>query len=118
MYFLVPLKITIFAYHLKGVLAAVSSSSLGLWYQILKSATLMGADFEEAQATSFAEFRQRIKICLREARETIYWYKLIQEVFEGDTDLQSASAPLLKESTELKLIFAAIYNKLPEKSKS
>ena len=34
-------------------------------YQLSKSATSIGANYEESQAGSYSEFRQRIQICLR-----------------------------------------------------
>ena len=37
-------------------------------YQLSKSATAIGANYEESQATTFAEFKQKIHICLREAK--------------------------------------------------
>jgi four helix bundle protein len=46
-------------------------------YQLSKSATSVGANYNESQAGSYAEFRQRIQICLREARESHYFLKVI-----------------------------------------
>ena len=66
--------------------------------QLSKSVTSIGANYQESQAASYAEFRQRIQICLRESRETVYWIKL------------------LKESIEIKKIFGTIYNKVKVKS--
>ncbi len=43
-----------------------------LRYQLSKSATSIGANYEESQSATYKEFLQRIKIALREANETIY----------------------------------------------
>jgi four helix bundle protein len=46
--------------------------------QLLRSATSIGANLEEADgACSKADFRAKIFIALKEARETLYWLKLI-----------------------------------------
>lgn len=47
--------------------------------QIIRSGTSIGANVHEAQdASSKKDFRQRMLISLREARETIYWIKVIE----------------------------------------
>ena len=50
--------------------------------QLSKSATSIGANYQESQAASYPEFRQRIQICLRETRETLYWLKLLDKLFK------------------------------------
>ncbi|MFA5422913.1 MAG: four helix bundle protein [Phycisphaerae bacterium] len=46
--------------------------------QIVKSGTSIGANIEEAQAAeSRADFIHKYKISLKEARETIYWLRLV-----------------------------------------
>jgi four helix bundle protein len=48
--------------------------------QILKSGTSIGANVEEAQgAQSKADFIAKSQIALKEANETRYWIKLLQE---------------------------------------
>ena len=44
-------------------------------YQLSKSGTSMGANYEESQAGTYNEFRNRIQICLREAKETNYFLR-------------------------------------------
>ncbi|WP_083464616.1 four helix bundle protein [Marinifilum fragile] len=47
-------------------------------YQILKSATSVGANYEEAQAAvSNADFSNKIAISLKEITEINYWIRLI-----------------------------------------
>ncbi|MCU4177461.1 four helix bundle protein [Carboxylicivirga sp. N1Y90] len=77
-------------------------------YQILKSATSVGANYEEAQAAvSKADFSNKVGISLKEIRETNYWIRIIIAVNEGDKVWKA----LLDESTELKKILGSIYSK-------
>ena len=82
--------------------------------QLPKSATSMGANYEEAQAGSRAEFQHPIQICLREARETKYWLTLIKRL--DIRDIRKLE-PLIKESRELTLIFGSISSKIKSKQK-
>lgn len=74
-------------------------------YQLIKSSTSVGANYEESQgASSKADFNNKIRIVLREARESNYWLRIIVALdYKSDT-LQT----LLQESKELKNIFGAI----------
>jgi four helix bundle protein len=75
--------------------------------QLVRSATSIGANYEESQASSYAEFRQRIQICLREARETHYWLRLLSDILKETT--QNIKLDLLvQEIAEIKKIFGAI----------
>ncbi len=48
--------------------------------QLLRSGTSIGANIEEAQAgQSRADFLSKYSIALKEARETLYWLRLIAE---------------------------------------
>ncbi|MFN4258259.1 MAG: four helix bundle protein [Gemmataceae bacterium] len=48
--------------------------------QVLRSGTSIGANMEEAQAAqSRRDFIAKLAIALKEARETHYWLRLIQE---------------------------------------
>ena len=48
--------------------------------QLLRSGTSIGANVEEAQAgQSRADFLSKYSIALKEARETLYWMRLITE---------------------------------------
>ncbi len=74
--------------------------------QIIRSGTSVGANYREANETSTKkDFLFRIRICRKEAKETIYWLNLI---IEANPEFQARIEPLLKESTELVKIFAAI----------
>jgi len=84
--------------------------------QLSKSATSIGANYQESQAASYAEFRQRIQICLRESRETLYWLKLLKELFRSQKPIDQKIQEILIESLEIKNIFGSIYNKIRKKS--
>ena len=77
-------------------------------YQLGKSSTSLGANYEESQAgSSKADFKNKVKISLRETRESNYWLRIIKALQESENlELER----LLTESTELKNIFGAIVN--------
>jgi len=79
-------------------------------YQLAKSATSIGANYEEAQgAFSKEDFSYRIGICFREARESNYWLRIIKAInVSNNEDLNY----LLQESSELKSIFGSMMKKL------
>ena len=77
-------------------------------YQLSKSSSSCGANYQESQATTMKEFAQRISICLREARESNYWFRVIDRLKLGDS-LQRKW--LLQESKEIMLIFGSIHAK-------
>lgn len=50
-------------------------------YQLIKAATSIGANYEEAQAgSSKADFTNKVNIALKEARETNYWLRMLAEL--------------------------------------
>ena len=80
-------------------------------YQLSKSTSSCGANYQESQATTKKEFAQRINICLREARESNYWFKVIDKLELGDNNKRKW---LLNESKEIMLIFGSIHKKTSE----
>lgn len=81
----------------------------GLGNQCLCSGTSIGANYREANETDTKkDFRNRIRISKKEAKETIYWLELI---IEANPTLKDRVSPLLKESVELMKILGAIYEK-------
>jgi four helix bundle protein len=75
-------------------------------FQLGKSCTSIGANYEESQAgSSKADFTNKVKIALREARETNYWLRILKEL--NDNNGESLES-LIKESQELKNILGAI----------
>jgi four helix bundle protein len=74
--------------------------------QVLRAGTSIGANIEEALAgVSKRDFTAKMSIASKEARETHYWLRLIQ-----DSDCLAASTvrPLLNEVEELQRILTAI----------
>jgi len=62
------------------VLDQTPSVSRTLSRQMLRSSTSIGANVEEAQAgQSRADFVSKYSIACKEARETLYWLRLISE---------------------------------------
>jgi len=51
----------------------------------------------------------KIKICRKEAKESVYWLRLIQDTNDGE--FVSAANELIGEANELKRIFASIVNR-------
>ena len=88
-----------------------SISNIEISKQLIRSGGSVGANYIEAnESLSKKDFVMRIKICRKEAKETIFWLRLtepIQKNVEFKKDLQ-------QESTELMKIFGSIL----EKSKS
>jgi four helix bundle protein len=75
-------------------------------FQLGKSCTSIGANYEESQAgSSKADFINKVKIALREARETNYWLRILKEL--NDNNDESLDL-LIKESQELKNILGKI----------
>lgn len=81
-------------------------------YQLAKSGTSVGANYEESQATnSRADFRYKIGIALKEARESNYWLRIMERTKMRN---QEAVKRLVKESGEIKAILATIFNKVSD----
>lgn len=77
--------------------------------QLLRSATSIGANYHEANgADSKKDFRNKISICKKEAKETMYWLELLETQSSNKTELRT----LWKEAHELTLIFSAISRRL------
>ena len=77
--------------------------------QLVRSATSIGANYCEAdEAGSKKEFRYRISLCKREARETKHWFRMLSASMP---DMANEARTLWKEANELNLIFASIYRK-------
>lgn len=78
--------------------------------QIIRSSASVGANYIEAnESMSKKDFVMRVKICRKEAKETIYWLNLI------DTDkpiLEKEKGGLITEATELMMILGSILKKV------
>ncbi|MBK9097114.1 MAG: four helix bundle protein [bacterium] len=79
-------------------------------YQLAKASSSSGANYEEAQAASSkADFANKMKIVLREMRESNYWIRVCIALKFGD---QNKAGKLKTESGELKNILGSICSKL------
>lgn len=73
--------------------------------QLLRSATSMGSNYEESRgAESRADFVHKLQIVLKEARETVFWLRVLQKVNIGDSAM---AARLLPECRQLTKIIAS-----------
>jgi four helix bundle protein len=78
--------------------------------QLIRSGTSIGANYREANETDTKkDFRNKIRIAKKEAKETIYWLELI---IEANSNFKEEILLLLEESYQLMKILAAIYAKL------
>jgi len=74
--------------------------------QLVRSCTSVGANYMEANgASSKKDFANKVFICKKEAKETMYWLHLLGELFK---DKREDIISLYRESKELTLIFSKI----------
>jgi four helix bundle protein len=77
--------------------------------QLVRAGTSVGANYCEADdAVSKKEFRYKIGICKKEARESKHWLRMIAT---AEPTLAEKARELWREAKELHLIFATIYRK-------
>lgn len=76
--------------------------------QLVRSSTSIGANYVEADgAVSKKDFKNKIAICRKEAKETKHWLRMIANAVPEKKD---ECRILWKEVQELTLIFSAIIN--------
>ena len=81
-------------------------------YQLIKSSSSSGANYEEAQGgSSRADFRNKAFISLKEMRESNYWLKVLDGV-SNDVRIKEENTRLINESGELKNILGSIVSKM------
>jgi four helix bundle protein len=84
--------------------------------QLLGSGTSIGANVEEAQAgQSQADFISKYNIALKEARETIYWLRLLDASEESP---DGACKTLTQEAEEIARIIGSIIVNTRKNSKN
>ena len=77
--------------------------------QLVGAGTAVGANYCEAdEYVSKKDFRNMIGRCKKEAKETLFFLRMIAT---SEPDLADEARKLYREGKELKLIFAAIYRK-------
>jgi len=78
--------------------------------QLVRAATSVGANYVEADdADSKKDFRFKIGLCRREAKETKHWLRMLSS---AEPALRDEARLLWREAQELNLIFSAIRRKL------
>ena len=74
--------------------------------QLVAAGTSVGANYCEAdEAESKKDFRHKVAICRKEAKEGKYWFRMIAKAVPGQ---KAAARTLWREAKELHLIFCAI----------
>lgn len=82
--------------------------------QLLRSGTAIGALIEEAiGGESDADFKHKLKVGYKEARETHYWIRLLRDT-DYLNDIQSES--ILNDCEELIKMLTSIINTMNQKS--
>ena len=78
-------------------------------YQLCKSATSSGANYEEALAgSSKQDFIYKTEISLREMKESNYWLRIIKAIEEKGVLSRDSIDELINESSQLSKILASI----------
>jgi four helix bundle protein len=78
--------------------------------QLIRSSGSIGANYIEAnESLSKKDFLMRIKICRKESKESRYWLTLLD--ISNSQDLEKDRQTLIKEATELMMIFSSIMRK-------
>ena len=78
--------------------------------QLIRSSGSVGANYREAnEALSKKDFLFRLKISRKEAKESLYWLRLIDEttILKNNSDAQK----LIQEASELTKILSSIIEK-------
>ena len=84
-----------------------STVTVSLISQLVRSGTSVGANYCEADdGVSKKDFRNKIGICKKEARETKHWIRMIVSAVP---ELKDEARPLWQEAKELHLIFVSIF---------
>jgi len=102
----------IFAQRVRNFCLQVPKNSANAEYipQLIKSSSSPGANYIEAnEKLGDKDFGMRIKICLKESKESHYWLRLM--VIDDSPELEKERTVLRQEAKELVLIFSSILNK-------
>ena len=100
-----------FANRTKEFLKKIDKSIHNIEYykQLIRSSGSVAANLIEAnESFSRNDYSHRIKICRKEAKESILWFKLIDVTIQLEANRDS----LMQEAFELMRIFGAILEKM------
>jgi four helix bundle protein len=96
------LRVRLFIKKLPGTTANIEDGK-----QLIRASGSVGANYIEAnESLSKKDFHYRIKVCLKESKESAYFLRLIKE--NNSTHYTKEAEILLTEANELKRIFASI----------
>jgi len=91
---------------IRGLTKTISNIEDGK--QLVRSSGSVGANYIEAnESLSKKDFVMRVKICRKEAKESIYWLKLL----EINVKMEKQKAVLENEAMQLMKIFGSIIEK-------
>jgi len=105
----------IFASQTRDFLSQLPYSLISQEYikQLTRSSASIGANYIEAsEALGKKDFLMRMRISRKEAKESIYWLKLIKT---SAPELNQTRSNLINEGTQLMKIFGSIVIKLQNK---
>lgn len=94
---------------------SINSVTQRLIPQLVAAGTSVGANYAEADdAESGKDFKHKIGICKKEARETKHWLRMIAVAVP---ETKEDARKLWQEAKELHLIFNSIVKKINDKKK-
>lgn len=89
-------------------------SNIEYMKQLVRSSGSVGANYIEAnESLGEKDFGMRIRISRKEAKESVYWLRLLKET--NDSEVLHNIDTLINEATELKKILSSILNKTQSK---
>ena len=103
-------RTTLFSEKLVGLCKKCPKTSVTLPVidQLMRSGTSVGANYFEANgASSRKDFKNKIFICKKEAKETQYWLRVLAGSLDDDS-LKTEGRILWQEAKELGMIFSKI----------
>lgn len=101
----------VFAKTVTSFLKNIPRSAANIEYgkQLIRSSGSVGANYIEAnESLGKRDFGMKIKICRKEAKESVFWLRLLEI---SDATLEEERKRLVTEGKELVLIFASILRK-------
>lgn len=104
-------RTAVFAEEVIGFAKTLSENAINrpLISQLIRSSSSIGANYMEADAAeSKKDFRHKIAICKKEAKETRHWLRLVAS---ANPECKEKCRNLWQEAHELLLIFSTILKK-------
>ena len=81
--------------------------------QLIRASTSIGANYIEANdSLGLKDFLMHLRICRKESKETIYWFKLIDL---DDPTLKLKQQSLINEASQFVRIFSTMVNNTKQK---